>query len=123
MALKDVSAMSQRSGFVVLSRREESGVASGWSGWLTAGNLGPIREPQQTSEVSEDFGCFRIGSDSIPRNSLLDGSLPHGPRLGIVTVTDRIFVEACRPRWAACSLLKYVAWTPRPSESQLESDG
>ena len=38
MALKDVSAMSQRSGFVVLSRREESGVASGWSGWLTAGN-------------------------------------------------------------------------------------
>ena len=28
MALKDVSAMSQRSGFVVLSRREESGVAN-----------------------------------------------------------------------------------------------
>ena len=34
-----------------------------------------------------------------------------------------MFVEACRPRRAASSLLKNVAWTPRPSETQLGTDG
>ena len=86
----------------------EFGVASGWSGWLTSGNLGPIREPQQTSEVSENFGSFGIGSDSIPLDLSLTGSRPQRPRLGIATVIDRLFVETCRPRRAAFSRLKHV---------------
>ena len=103
-------------------RRGKSSVASGWLGWLISGNLRPIREPQHISEVFEDFGSFRIGSDSIFLNLNPAGSRPQSPRLGIATVTDRLFVEACRPRGAASSLLKYVAWMPRPSENPLESD-